>query len=84
MADYVSKMISMKTQHSEVPSHMMPQEFCDLWNERVPGLELRAEDLSASPAMRQSAKILMNSLWGKTRKKYNSAIIQEIIFRQVL
>ena len=65
MADYVSKMIKLKTQHSPVPTHMTAQEFCDLWNERVPGMGLRPEELSESPAMRQSAKILMNSLWGK-------------------
>ncbi len=67
MADYVTRMIAMKTKHSEVPSHMTNQEFCDVWNERVPGMDLKAEDLSASPAMRLSAKILMNSLWGKLK-----------------
>ena len=65
MADYVAKMIKMKTQHSEVPSQMTAQEFCDIWNERVPGMNLDPEDLIPSAGMRLSAKILMNSLWGK-------------------
>lgn len=69
MSDYVTRMISMKTRHSEVPAQMTGQEFCDLWNQRVPGMNLKAQDLNPSPAMRLTAKILMNSLWGKLIEK---------------
>ena len=64
-------MIKLKTQHSPVPAQMTGQQFCDMWNERVPGIDIKPEDLQASPAMRQSAKILMNSLWGKFCERSN-------------
>ena len=70
MADYVTNMIALKTRHSEVPSNMTVQEFCDLWNQRVPGVNLKPETFTLSPSMRLSAKILMNSLWGKAFKKF--------------
>ena len=84
--EYVTKMIKLKTQHSPVPEQMTGEEFCDMWNERVPGIDIKPEDLHASPAMRQSAKILMNSLWGEYSFKKKACYIFNLFqhFRKVL
>ena len=82
MADYVTNMIALKTRHSEVPPGMTVQEFCDLWNQRVPGMNLEPEMLSPSPSMRLTAKILMNSLWGKTF--FTPVHCNGKIFREIL
>ena len=73
--EYVTRMMVMKTRHSEVPNNMTAEEYCDLWNERVPGMNMKAEDMNPNPAMRLTAKILLNSLWGKAPSRSTTPIL---------
>ena len=59
-AEFIDNLLRLKIIYSEIPKEYSGREWCDIWNERRPGWNLRPEDIRPDPGMRFSIKILLN------------------------